>query len=234
VRVAIGLLMANGFAMYPPFVMGWTRMLQGLLTGALNAPGGPQVTEVNVVYGQDFPIDHARNRMLRLILDDDPRSEWVLLLDVDMSHPPDTLHRLLAHGKDVVTGRYTMRKPPFFSVAMRKTGDGPTDYQAIEKVEPDVTGLLPIDAAGAGCLLVSRRALLRIRDLIGDDWFRYQDGPDGKRSRSEDMWFFEAAREAGFQPYLDADLWCGHIASFVVDPKYHEPYAEAFKQAVPA
>lgn len=232
-RVAIGLVIANGFPIPAPFVMSWTRMMQAVLTGALNAamPVRSQVTEMNVIYGQDFPIDFARNRICRLFLDEDPRSEYLLFLDADMTHPPETLHKLLSHGADVVTGRYTMRKPPFFSVAMRKTGDGPTDYQAIEKLEDDVKGLMPIDAAGAGCLLISRACLTAIRERFGDDWFRYQDGADGLRSRSEDMWFFERARDCGFQPWLDADLWCGHQRSEIVTPKDHAPYKAALKEA---
>lgn len=229
-RVAIGLIMANGFPIPAPFVLSWTRMMQGVLTGSFNSARA-NVQELNVIYGQDFPIDFARNRVCQLFLDEDPRSSHLLFLDVDMTHPPDTLHRLLARGEDVVTGRYTMRKPPFFSVAMRKTGDGPTDYQAVEKLDGAVEGLVPIDAGGAGCLLISRRCLQAIRERFGDDWFRYQDGPDGLRSRSEDMWFYERARDCGFQPWLDADLWCGHERREVVTPRDHEPYRKAWAEA---
>jgi hypothetical protein len=238
VRVAIGLIMANGFPASAPFVMSWTRMLQGLLTGSFNGcyGEGAVVTELNVIYGQDFPIDFARNRVCQLFLDEDPRSDYLLFLDVDMTHPPETLHKLLSADEEVVTGRYTMRKPPFFSVAMRKVGDGPADYQAIEKLESHVTGLLRIDAAGAGCLLISRRVLSEIRASNGgvNEWFRYQDGADGLRSRSEDMFFFEECRRIGVQPWLDADLWCGHERREIVTPKDHEPYRQALKTALEA
>jgi hypothetical protein len=139
-----------------------------------------------------------------------------------MRHPPLLPHRLVAHGVDVVTARYVTRRPPFFTVAMRKVGGGPFDYQAVEKLT-EVKGLIPIDAGGAGALLVSRSALERIRAQFGDDWFRYQDGPDGKRSRSEDMWFYERCADIGIQPYLDCDTVCTHFASFEVDPSWQKP-----------
>jgi hypothetical protein len=104
-------------------------------------------------------------------------------------------------------------------------------YQAIEKLTDEVKGLMPIDAGGAGALLISRATLQAIRSRVGDDWFRYQDGPDGLRSRSEDMWFYEQAIACGVQPHLDADLRCGHIANLEVDDRYHAPYADAFRRA---
>jgi hypothetical protein len=72
---------------------------------------------------------------------------------------------------------------------------------------------------------------MAIRDRNGDEWFRYQDGPDGKRSRSEDMWFYEQALACGFQPYLDADTVCTHFASFEVDPSFQQPFHEALARA---
>lgn len=235
-KVTIGILLSNGFPVPAPFVIGYSHLLQTILTGAGNAlcPRNRQLTDCRVLFGQDFPVDHARNRLCRLFLDED-NGDYLLFLDADMKHPPDLAHRLLAHGKDIVTGRYVTRRPPFFTVAMRKVGDGPTDYQAVDKVVPELKGLIPVDAAGAGALLISRKALIDMRQHLGaDDWFRYQDGPDGLRSRSEDMWFFEKAKECGYQAYLDCELNCGHVATFEVDYKYHEPYKESFERQMGA
>jgi hypothetical protein len=232
-KVVLGILLAHGFPVPAPFVISYSHLLQSLLQGTYNAmlPEDRRVTSARALFGQDFPIDHARNRLCKLFLDEDD-GDYLLFLDADMTHPPDLIHRLVRHDVDVVTARYVIRKPPFFSVAMRKVGDGATEYQAIEKVEPVVRGLMPIDAGGAGALLISRRCLEAVRARIGEDWFRYQDGPDGLRSRSEDMWFYEQAIAAGFQPYLDADLRCGHIASMVVDDRNYAPYDEAHRDAI--
>lgn len=223
-KLTIGLLVANGFPVPAPFVLGWTDLLTGILTGAGNAllPNDLQIDACRVINSQAFPIDTARNEICRLFLDEDDGSH-LLFLDCDMRHPADLPQRLLRHRVPVVTGRYQMRKAPFHTVAMRKVGAGPHDYKAIE----EQSGLVPIDAAGAGCLLIERPVLETIRAIAGDDWFRYQVGPTGLRTVSEDMWFFEQTRACGYQPWCDLDAVCTHIASFEIDRGWNETFLQA-------
>lgn len=233
-KVTLGIVLSHGFPVPAPFVISYSGVLRVLLTGSGNAllPPDRRIDEARLLFGQDFPIDWARNRICKLFLDDD-NGDYLLFLDADMTFPEDLVHRLVRHDVDVVTARYVMRKPPFFTIAMLRTGPGPTDYKAVEKVLPpeQVKGLVPIQGGGAGALLISRRALAGIRARLGrDDWFRYQDGEHGLRSRSEDMWFYEQALAAGFQPYLDADLQCGHVSQIEVDHRNHQPYRELFEQ----
>jgi hypothetical protein len=239
VKVTIGLIMSHGFPVPAPFLQSMMLLQRGLLTGEFNRPGCV-IDSLRLLFSHAFPTDVARNEVVRLFLDKDTDSDHLLFLDADMTHPPDIAHRLLRHRSDgesvpvdIVTARYTVRKSPFFTVAMRKTGPGPREYQAIEKLMPlaEVRGLLPIDAAGAGALMLSRRLLTDIRARCGDEWFKYQVAEDGLRSVSEDMWCYEQAKACGYQPYLDADVQCGHIAVFEVNPKWHEPYADAFLRA---
>jgi glycosyltransferase involved in cell wall biosynthesis len=222
VKVTLGIVLANGFPVPAPFIIGYSHLLQMLMTGMGNryVPNG-QIDTARALFGQDFPIDWARNRLCQLFLDEDD-GDYLLFLDADMKHPPLLAHKLVSHGVDVVTARYVTRRMPFFTVAMRKVGPGPMEYQAVEKL-CEVKGLIPIDAGGAGALLISRETLEKIRARFGDDWFRYQDGADGLRNRSEDMWFYERCRDVGVQPYLDADLVCTHVASFEVDPSWQNP-----------
>jgi hypothetical protein len=231
--VTLGLILSNGFPVPAPFVIGYSGLMQMLLTGQGNTilPPDRQITSARALFVQDFPIDWARNRCCQLFLDNDD-GDYLLFLDADMRHPALLPQRLIAHGVDIVSARYVTRRQPFFTVAMRKVGPGPWDYQAVEKVVDKVEGLIPVDAAGAGALLISRRALIAMRDRRGaNEWFRYQDGPDGLRSRSEDMWFYEQAIEAGFQPYLDADTVCTHFSTFEVDPSFQRPFFEAMERA---
>ena len=238
-KVTIGVPLSHGFPVPSAFVVSYAMLQQTLLQGLANhlLPPERRIDAVRVIWGQDFPTDHARNKICKLFLDEDD-GDYLLFLDSDMTHPADLAHRLVKHDVAVVSGRYAMRKPPFFSVAMRKTGDGPTDYQAIEKLMPlaQIKGLVEIDAAGGGALLIARRVLEGIRSQNGgvNEWFRYQDGPDGVRSRSEDMWFCEQAKACGYQLWLDADCRCGHLATFEVDDRYHQPYAQAYQTALAA
>jgi glycosyltransferase involved in cell wall biosynthesis len=218
VKLKIGLLLANGFPVPAPFVLGLADLLTQILTGAGNSllPPSRAIGAAGIINSQGFPVDTARNDVCRLFLETD--ADYLLFLDADMRHPGDLVHRLLAHDLPLVTGRYQMRKPPFHTVAMRKTGTGPHDYKAIEEQH----GLVPIDAAGAGCLLIARDVLADLRQIFGDNWFQYQAGPDGLRTVSEDMWFFERAKEIGIQAYCDLDVVSTHVAQFEVDPSWQQ------------
>lgn len=228
----MGLLMSHGFPVPAPFVIGLSDLLRVVFTGEGNRilPETMEgVTACRMIHTHAFPIDSARNEIVRLFLDQDD-GDALLFLDTDMKHPPYLVHQLVKRNVDIVTARYQMRRPPFFTVAMRKTGPGPHEYAAVDKVVPAVEGLLPIDAAGAGALLIKRDVLVQMRRAIGDDWFRYQVGPDGLRSRSEDMWFFEQAKALGYQAYLDADTDCSHIGQFEIDAQW-APSKDMLKRA---
>lgn len=232
-KVCLGLILSHGFPVPAEFLISYSGVLQSLLTGAGNAvlPTHRQIDAARVLISRAFPIDAARNEIVRMFLDQDT-ADYLLFLDTDMTHPPDVAHRLARHGLDFVTARYVMRKPPYFTVAMRKTGDGLHDYQAIEKLETTVSGLMPIDGGGAGALLLSRGTCSAIRKRAGDEWFKYQLGTDGLRGVSEDMWCYAQAKAAGIQPWLDADVSCGHIAQSIVTHADHVPYAIALRQAL--
>lgn len=222
-KVTLGLLLANGFPVPAPFVLGLADLLKCLLSGVGNVtlPADLRITSVGLINSQGFPIDTARNDVCRQFLDKD-NGEYLLFLDADMRHPSDLVHRLVGHRLDVVSGRYQMRKPPFHTCAMRKAGDGPHDFKAI----PEQHGLVEIDRGGAGCLLIHRDVLVAIRQHVGDDWFKYQVGPTGLRTVSEDFWFYEQAQVAGFQPYCDLDVVSTHVAQFEVDPSWAAPWRE--------
>lgn len=214
-KLKIGLLLSNGFPVPAAFVLGLADLLTQILTGAGNAllPPGRGITSCGIISSQGFPVDTARNEVCRMFLDDSD-ADYLLFLDADMRHPGDLAHRLLVHDLPLITGRYQMRKPPFHTVALRRVGPGAHAFKAIE----DQRGLVTIDRAGAGCLLIARQVLEDVRAAAGDNWFQYQVGENGLRTVSEDMWFFEQAQACGYQPYCDLDVVSTHVASFEVDP----------------
>lgn len=229
-KVAVGLIFSHGFPVPTPFLKGLFDWYGAVLSGAGNRLLPPEraITDARLIYSEDFPIDAARNDVCRVFLDESDASfEYLVFLDADMRHPAHTIHRLVSHGLPIVTGRYQMRKPPFHTVAMRKTGAGAHDYKSVS----EQSGLVPIDAGGAGVLAIRRDVLEAMRGPLKGEWFAYQLGPNGLRSISEDMWFYEQAKAAGFQAMADLDLACTHVASFEVGPQWHTPFRDAFDAA---
>jgi hypothetical protein len=230
-KLALGLLLSNGFPVPAPFVLGLADLLTNVLTGDGNAllPASRWITSMNLINSRGFPVDTARNEVCRMFLDEQ-RGDYLLFLDADMRHPANLAHRLLSHNQPLVTGRYQMRKEPFHTVAMRLAGPGRHDFKAIE----DQHGLVPVDRAGAGCLLIAREVLADMRQINGDNWFQYQTGPNGLRTVSEDMWFFEQAIACGYQPMCDLDCVSTHVAQFEVTPEWQRPFLEARDRALAA
>jgi glycosyltransferase involved in cell wall biosynthesis len=221
VKVAIGLLLSNGFPVPVPFFLSYFALYNRLVAGAGNAnlPPHLQIVGAPLIHSQGFPVDCARNDVCRKVLESD--ADYLLFLDADMRHPADLVERLLKHDTAIVTARYHMRKPPFLAVAMRHCGPNAFDCRAIERGQ----GLMPIDFGGAGALLIRRDVL----EAMGSDWFRYsrQTRAPFEYTISEDMHFYLNARKAGFQPYVDWDTECGHFAMMEVDGSWNRPFVEA-------
>src|SRR3990167_6242688 len=74
-------------------------------------------------------------------------SEYILFSDDDMIYPPDTLERLLAHGKDIIGTLYNIRRlPPAFVIEYL---DAREDQWARTQTEP-----FRCKAIGTGMLLM--------------------------------------------------------------------------------
>lgn len=127
---------------------------------------------------------------------------WILFLDSDMVPPPDVAQRLLAHGRDIVSGLYVMRRAPYLPMAWREQ-DG-TRVPMAER-----TGLHAVDGVGFGCVLVRRVVFER----ISGPWF-----VASSEGMLEDVSFCTKARAAGFQLWVDADLPIGHIGAATYQP----------------
>lgn len=136
----------------------------------------------------------------------------VLFLDSDMTFPPHTIDRLLDADRDIVGCRYPRRVAPF-AVLGRMLGARDGDYQ--EAIE------LP-----SGCLMIRTSVFDKLRapyfrcpaiehvgyttpELEGFDLTGYE----APTCMSEDYYFCQAARRAGFKVWADnaLSLEIGHI-----------------------
>jgi len=227
VKLAIGLLLSHGFPAPTEFWFSYERMKEHIRTGATNVllPKHLQVEDLRVFQSTAFPVDVARNEVVRSFLKED--YDYLFFADCDMVFEPDTIARLLLHDVGVVSGRYHMRKEPYHCVAYVKhrTQDGPNCYAPVHWGQ----GLVEVERGGAGCLLIRRDVLEHIKERVGENWFRYQRGPDPPHdfTVSEDFWFWRQAREAGYRCYLDWDVEAGHIQTFAINRSWNEAYLDA-------
>lgn len=139
-------------------------------------------------------VHQAREKLLH-----DVTELWgathVLWLDADMTFPPDTALRLMAHDVDVVAANYVKRAGAHRPTAMRA---GQHVYSL------DKTGLEPVDHVGMGVFLMKTSA------VAGLPWPRFWYSTP---TETEDVYFCRLLRNAGREILIDHDLskQVGHI-----------------------
>lgn len=126
------------------------------------------------------------------------KATHIFFVDSDMSFPADTLERLLAHDKDIVTVEYNRRKLPLESIT------APLE-------ERSETELYKGRVIGGGCLLIK----LSVFEKIAKPWFTFGRDKTGMVVMGEDTWFSNTARDAGIHSWIDPTIKVGHIGEFL-------------------
>ena len=128
--------------------------------------------------------------------------DWVWFIDSDMSFPPDSLARLMSHGKDIVAATYVRRYPPheLLGKALNQKPGIPVDVQG---------GLLEAAGIPLGMALIRRS----IFEKLKKPYFRLVHDEELGKTKGEDYLFCEAVRELGYRVWIDFDLTkeVGHI-----------------------
>jgi len=146
-------------------------------------------------------VEENRNGIVQYAFDTGIPFDWLLWIDTDMIFPDDSLLRLLAHSKNVDSGRtpgradivganYRQRIPPYSFVGFYMDG---SDAHLNEP------GLHRMRHLPAG-LLLTRFDIYR---KLKPPWYR---APRVKGEPRDEVYFCNAAREAGYEIWCDHDL----------------------------
>lgn len=166
----------------------------------------PNESLITTIHGQS-PAN-SRNTIIQQGLDHD--CTHIFFLDDDMAIPPDTVIKLLAHDKDVVSALYLMRNYPHFPVAFDEAYDNGFNRHMFLTDERE--GLQRVTNCGLGCVLIK----IEVFKALVKPWVRL--GEVVKDGWSDDIGFFNRAREAGFEIHCDFDTKVGHMTSHAVWP----------------
>lgn len=130
----------------------------------------------------------------------------IMCFDNDMTFPPDTIMRLLAHGKAIAAANYPQRRRPVTTTA--KTDDN----MSVFYTDHMSTGLEPARSCGMGVMLIETSVFKR----MSRPWFN--GGDVGERLIGEDNYFCYKARQELDEPvWIDQDLskLIGHIGEHI-------------------
>lgn len=176
------------------------------------------------------PVDIARNRICKRFIESKCDVLWMI---DDDTLPPENLGDLLTVDGDIVSPIIVGAQPVppdgklgIFNVAYMKNPKG--DWRTMDWEVRD-TGILDIDAAGTGCLMIRRHVLedprMRLpsrfvdhfgqeRELDADDppaIFAIHRKPNGEWLCGEDLSFCDRAKSLGYSIKLHTGVVCGHL-----------------------
>lgn len=170
----------------------------------LEVPDGYE-TVFQYFYG--YQVEQVRNLIADWIVKGP--YDYLLAVDADVAFRPDTLKKMLAHDKDMVTGLYIQRIPGKHCIEVMKRNE----FGGVSHVpwsELKGRGLVKVDSAGFGCCLIKRHVF----ESMEYPHFVYKSALDHAHTISEDVYFFLKAAEKGKEIWADTSILCEHIGSW--------------------
>lgn len=188
-------------------------------------------------------VHWGRNMLLTNLRKRKQPSDYVLLVDDDMTPPEDGLSKLLAHNLDVVAGACVVRKDP--PMPNFRVWD-PAIFNFRQAVDWPLGTLIEVGGVGTAFLLVKTTVLDAVgeyylscryeRDYLhiteevrkrmeagrrehaektGNEWwFQFLPHPWGDGEFGEDLAFCFKARECGHKIWVDTSVCPGHIGTY--------------------
>ena len=141
-------------------------------------------------------------------------AEWLFLVNDDHVYPEETLIKLLADDKDIITGLYLSRSFPYMPLLFDHIDAEGLIHQRF--LYDHEQGVIPIKACGDGALLIKRKVL----ETIPFPWWEL--GTIESDKCSHDVTFSKKVMTAGFQMYCDLDVQVGHHTVVTVMPQRTE------------
>ena len=162
----------------------------------------PEGYETTFQYFYGYRVDQVRNLIADWVVRD---YDYLFSVDHDITFPLDTLKKLLAHDKDLVSGVYRQRLEPQMLEIYEPFGTRMTTEDLYAKD----WNLVSIGGCGFGCVLVKKEVLAG----VGYPQFEYHPALDHSNTISEDTDFCKKAITKGFKLWCDPSVRCGHIGS---------------------
>ena len=161
----------------------------------------PKVCEY--LFRRNLAIHRGRRDIVK-----ESSGEYIFFLDSDILAPKNAIVKLLEHNVDIVSGLYFGRSYPYNPIIYKKIDNEPSYVPVLDYKD----GLVEVDGVGLGCCLIKRKVF----ESISEPWF---DLP-ALTEVTEDFYFCNKAKEAGFRIYVDTTIKCGHIGESTIDEKY--------------
>lgn len=177
-----------------PFCMSLAAMLQARVTDKRMRKDA----EIALANQRGSQVWDSRNLLVRTA--QSVSASHIFFLDSDVTFPPDTLSQLLFHHKPIVAASYVRKEPPHSLLGIP---DPSRPYN------PKLGPLAEMLSIPLGCALIKMEVFAK----LAYPWFAYLKGDLPAQDISEDTYFSNCARSAGYVIHLDAHLTqsIGHV-----------------------
>lgn len=177
--------------------------------------------ELGVSFCEGALVHANRNVLIKNALRD--KADYMMCIDSDIIWTPDDIEKLIATGKDVVSGIYPCRIPvnnEYYPQLYMRMPQG--EYAALREPPSELS---KVDATGMGFMLVRKNI---IEDIL--DKFPYPfdmlsvkevDGKDNGKTEliGEDMCFCYRLKEIGVDIWCEPTVMVGHYTPMAIRTK---------------
>lgn len=131
----------------------------------------------------------------------------LFIVEDDSIFMPDTVMRLLAHDKPVVTGLCRARHAPFRSYVYKGVNEDGLGWYTLT---PDDKGLIQCSATGLGGILINMDVFTKLQRPYFHHYFT------GDKEWGQDIVFGLSLVDAGIDVFCDTDVIIGHATQCVL------------------
>ena len=167
----------------------------------------PEGYETHFQFFYGYQIDQIRN----LIAEWGKEFDYLFSVDSDIILPKDSLVKMLAWDKDIISGVYVQRSPGIHTPEIYHDNEyGGVSNTPWEDIKHN-NGLCEIAGCGFGCVLVKSEVLREMEY----PHFLYSSAIDHSKSLSEDIYFCFKARRMGYKIWCDTTIQCDHVGALI-------------------
>lgn len=159
-----------------------------------------------VIAEEGYTIAENRNYMAVQALKNN--SDYLLMIDDDMTFPPDVLDKLIEDQKDIIGVAYHPRSE---TGEIIKFLDEVVFVKIEQSDDPKYKDTFECHATGTGIMLIK----CEIFKKIPRPWFMFEYHETGQCKLGEDWFFCREAKKMGYKIFTNPKIKVGHLGEII-------------------
>jgi len=163
-----------------------------------------QAKNVVTYYPASDAPEIGYDKIVKLAKAVEPRPTHILFVDYDVLTGPDTLKKLIEHDKDIVCGVYPASQKGSLKWCLSSSRD--EEKFSLMDIDELPDEMFKTQVGANGMMLVK----MEVFDKLEWPYWKTEYHEDGAKLGA-DIYFFDKAREAGYDIWVDPSIKCSHF-----------------------